>query len=298
MKVRASDYRFSWSLRRRRLWNGCRRRYFLTYYAPRGGHDPAAEPALRRLHLAKSLFSRDGYCNYLLRTTMRELFYRRNEEEDTSTAPDLRSRVLHAFARDFNRMLLGFWQEDHRVPMLRELLQSGAAPEAVRREVETQLKESAVALEQGGWGEFQRFPAECRRPLPSPLEVPLGELSCWCSPCFALTSGRELWLVESESDTSPEAALLHKFYALNTCRIPPEQVRSFRLDCRDGSVTEFGGDLNISAALAGIRADAGAMQQAIRPDGTVAEEDFPADTTRCANCPFPGCCAAFLSATH
>ncbi len=229
---------------------------------------------------------------------MRELFYRRNEEEDTSTAPDLRSRVLHAFARDFNRMLLGFWQEDHRVPMLRELLQSGAAPEAVRREVETQLKESAVALEQGGWGEFQRFPAECRRPLPSPLEVPLGELSCWCSPCFALASGRELWLVESESDASPEAALLHKFYALNTCRIPPEQVRSFRLDCRDGSVTEFGGDLNISAALAGIRADAGAMQQAIRPDGTVAEEDFPADTTRCANCPFPGCCAAFLSATH
>ena len=126
MKVRSEQYRFSWSLRRRRLWNGCRRRYFLTYYAPRGGHDPAAEPALRRLHLAKSLFSRDGYCNYLLRTTMRELFYRRNEEEDTSTAPDLRSRVLHAFARDFNRMLLGFWQEDHRVPMLRELLQSGA----------------------------------------------------------------------------------------------------------------------------------------------------------------------------
>ncbi|UKI30938.1 MAG: hypothetical protein L6W00_24255 [Lentisphaeria bacterium] len=113
-------------------------------------------------------------------------------------------------------------------------------------------------------------------------------------PCFALSSGRELWIVETESDASDEVAMLHKFHALNTSRIPPELVRSFRLDCRDGSVAEFGANLNISAGLAGIRADADAMLRMIRPDGSIAEEDFPADTTRCANCPFTGSCAAFF----
>ena len=298
MKVRASDYRFSWSLRRRRLWNGCRRRYFITYYAPRGGHDPAAEATLRQIHLAKSLLSRDGYCNILLRTAMRELFYRRNEEEDNGSGMELRSRVMLTFAREFNRMLLGFWQEDHRTPMLRALLAPAVSCETVRNELETRLKRSVEALEQNGWGEFRHIPPERRRPLPSPLEVRIGELPCWCSPCFALSSGRELWIVETESDASDEVAMLHKFHALNTSRIPPELVRSFRLDCRDGSVAEFGANLNISAGLAGIRADADAMLRMIRPDGSIAEEDFPADTTRCANCPFTGSCAAFLSATH
>lgn len=298
MKVRSEDYRFSWSLRRRRLWNGCRRRYFLNYYAPRGGHDPAADPVLRELHLAKSLHSRDSYCNTLLRNEMRELFYRRNEEEDSLPGAELRSRVLHTFAREFNRMLLGFWQQDHRTPMLRELLRPGVSADTLRTELETRLKESAAALEQDGWGRFRRIPPERRRALPSPLEVRIGELPCWCTPCFALSSGRELWIVETESDASPETALLHKFHALNTWRIPPDQVRSFRLDCRDGSVSELAPDLNISGTLAGIRADADAMQLAIRPDGTIAEEDFPADTSRCAACPFSGCCPAFFSGTH
>ena len=298
MKVRSEQYRFSWSLRRRRLWNGCRRRYFLNYYAPRGGHDPAAETTLRQLHLAKSLLSVDGYCSALLRATMRELFYRRNEEEDSLPGTELRSRILHALARDFNRMLLGFWQTDHRVPMLRELLRPGASAEAVRAELENRLKESAAALEQNGWGEFRRIPPERRRVLPSPLEVRIGELSCWCAPCFAVSSGRELWIIETESDASDEVALLHKFHALNTWRIPPELVHSFRLDCSDGSVASFGNDLNISSTLAGIRADADAMLQMVRPDGTIDAEDFPADTSRCAGCPFPGCCPAFLSGTH
>lgn len=166
MKVRAEDYRFSWSLRRRRLWNGCRRRYFLTYYAPRGGHDPAAEATLRQIHLAKSLLSRDSYCNILLRTAMRELFYRRNEEEDNGSGMELRSRVMLTFAREFNRMLLGFWQEDHRTPMLRALLAPAVSCETVRNELETRLKRSVEALEQNGWGEFRHIPPERRRPPP------------------------------------------------------------------------------------------------------------------------------------
>ena len=51
----AAEFTFSWSLRRQEMWNCCRRKYFLHYYAARGGHDPDSGGELRRLHEMRSL---------------------------------------------------------------------------------------------------------------------------------------------------------------------------------------------------------------------------------------------------
>lgn len=57
----AAEFTFSWSLRRQEMWNCCRRKYFLHYYAARGGHDPDSGGELRRLHEMRSLLSERAY---------------------------------------------------------------------------------------------------------------------------------------------------------------------------------------------------------------------------------------------
>ncbi len=290
MSFQAADYPLSWSARRRRLWRACPRRYFLHYYAARGGHDPDASRRSRELHLAKSLHTADSYLRTLLNNTMRSLFYRRNEEEDQGETPGLTALSAARFHRDFDRMLLGEWRFDHQKPMLRELLEPGASAEALRRELERELRRRAAALEGNAWGHLVAAEFTRRRPVESPQEIRVNELACYAVPVLALTSSGEFWVVEGTGgDPGAGVALLHKFFAWNRYRRPPERVRSFYFEAGTGDFAEFGRDLNLGMALADLRDDLTEMAAKVRPDGTLAEEDFASNPNHCPLCAFFPC---------
>lgn len=78
----AAEFTFSWSLRRQRCGTAAARKYFLHYYAARGGHDPDSGGELRRIHEMRSLLSERAYLHRLIAAELRRRFYRPHEEED------------------------------------------------------------------------------------------------------------------------------------------------------------------------------------------------------------------------
>lgn len=57
---------FSWSRTRDNVFQECRRRYYLHYYAAWGGWDPAADPATRTLYVLKQLGTRQMWAGRLV----------------------------------------------------------------------------------------------------------------------------------------------------------------------------------------------------------------------------------------
>ncbi len=294
MIFRASDHPFYWSLRRRRLWENCRRAYFLHYYASGGGFSPDESPEVREFHRCRALLSVSAYRNRLLGKALRDRFYRRFEEEDDEApagmeSPGLSSHLLRRFRREFYAMLRGEPERDHKLPMLAEVLQPGFPVEEFRVTFERELRDCARKLEKELLPELERFPFSARRRIASPLPVQLNELAAYAVPLLAVAVSGELWIFENGSGEM-ETALLHKFYALNELSIPPERVRSFRIDFADGVLEPFGSKLNISDAWKQIRRDVDAMLALIHSDGTVVLEEFPGDRRRCGECVFRNCC--------
>ena len=75
--------------------------------------------------------------------------------------------------------------------------------------------------------------------------------------------GGELWIVEgvrSGREGADEIAMLHKFYAMNTLKRAPETVRSFALAPGKYDFSEFGRDVDLSAAIRAIKNDVGKIR--------------------------------------
>lgn len=292
MTVRdTTGFPFSWSLRRQEMWNECRRKYVLHYYAARGGHDADALPERRRIHEMRSLLSANTYTRRLIALEFRRVFYAPHEAENAEcqTVPDTLSiRALRRFRSSFRRMLAGEFSTDHGHPMLEELYYDTESPEELRRSMERKLRRALEALESGVLPMLTATRFRFRRPIESPLEVYAGELRCHIAPIAAFEEKGTFRIIDSSAAAS--TVLLHKFHAANRLHLPPDRVQSLELAPEEGTLREAGESLNISRTLREIRNGAAEMQNAIRPDKTVHLEDFPQNPARCAACRFRGFC--------
>ena len=287
----AAEFTFSWSLRRQEMWNCCRRKYFLHYYAARGGHDPDSGGELRRLHEMRSLLSERAYLHRLIAAELRRRFYRPHEEEDAEL-PDSEAGPYGAvpgrLRREFRRMLRDEFRTDHAHPMLAALYYNSTPPGELLRDLEKRLRNAMTAMSSGPLAMLARTRYLFRRPIDSPLEVAVGELRCFAAPILAFEEKGVLTIVEGSGADS--TVLLHKFHAANKLHIPPERVRSLELIPGKGALRLAGKELNISRTLREIRGGAAEMLNAVRPDGTVREEDFPRNPAHCTLCRFRGHC--------
>ena len=287
----ATGIPFSWSFRRQEMWNECRRRYFLHYYAARGGHDADAPAELRRIHEMRSLLSARTYVRRTVAAEFRRVFYAPHEEEDPEVPGDpegLAGQAVRRFRIEFRRMLAGGFSADHAQPMLEELYYAAVPPEELRLGVESELRRSFAALESGVLPMLAATRFLFRRPIESPLEVSVAELRCHIAPVAAFEEKGMFTVVEASGADS--TSLLHKYHAMNRMRIPPDRVRSLELAPEEGIMREAGKTLNIGRTLCEIRGGAAEMQNAIRADGTVRAEDFPQNQAKCAACRFRGIC--------
>lgn len=287
----AAEFPFSWSLRRQEMWNRCRREYFLHYYAARGGHDPNSGEDVRRLHEMRSLLSKRVFLRHLVVDELRRSFYRPHEEE-TAEVPgreaESGSAMFGRLRREFRRMLRNEFFLDHTQPMLSELYYSSVSPEELFQELETRLEHAMTAMRSSPMRMLSGTPFLCRRAIDSPLEVFIGDLCCFSAPILAFEEKGVFTIVEDSAADS--TVLLHKFHAGNQLHFPPERVRSLELILDRGILRLTGSELNISRTLREIWGGAQEMRNAIRPDGTVREEDFPRNLASCTECRFRGYC--------
>ena len=195
-------------------------------------------------------------------------------------------------------MLLGLPAEDHRRPMLAELLDPRCSCGELHRAVASALTAEAEALESGGWGELESLPPQERRPVDSPLFVNAGELVCCTVPLAAFRRHGELWIVDGADPSSPEeesvTSLLHRLWAMNRAATPPDRVRSFALAPATGALREFGRDSGITATMRKIFDSAAEMTRNVPDDGKVKAADFRAAASAevCRECVYRFFCGS------
>ena len=276
---------FSWSKRRQALWDGCRFGYYLYYYGGYGGFDPDAPRDVRRIHELKYLMSAHEYGLRLLAQAVRDNFYR---PDDAPFRRNLFPALQKRFRREFGRMLAGAWQVDHKIPMLLELRYGECPAREMRDQLEDELRRACARLECELVPALENVGRERRRPFSVPLPVQINDLTCYIAPWVMLSDGGTLCIIDAAGDDT--TLLLHRYYALNEWRIPPDRVRSLQILPASGELREVGDELNIGMTVQRLLHGAQQMRNALRSDGTAHPEDFPRNREHCATCRFRDYC--------
>ena len=286
-RLRAADFPFSWSLWREQCWEQCPRSCFFHYYAARGGHDPDAPERQRKLHLLKQLLFAE---EYLLRLLTSELL--RGDPETWQ------NRTLRRFAREWSAMLTGRYLVDHRQPVIFELYYKRGTPLQLFLRLEEALKTALPRLsatpELRLWGARPRI-QQIREP--DPVAITLAGVTLFAPPLFgwrAAGQARLRQLVRHRPDATGAAKLLllHKYYALQQLRLPPERVSSTLLTLTGETIQLDPRELNLSLAIEQIQESIQQMQSCVAPDGTIGELDFPDRPEHCPKCAFRSACSS------
>ena len=274
---------FAWSLRRQREFDKCPRSFYYRYYGARGGHEAqVADRRIRRLYLCRDLMDRELYLQRVVNMAMRSAFHA-PEDAPFSSLFQHAERILR---REFEVMLLGDTGASRHQPMLEEIADPALRPEALLAELRSRLEERCKTLMRGDWETVARVPAPCRRHLPEVVEVHVGELVCHAPVALMWQQRGTTFIVEGvrrvpAGDAAELAALLHRYYVLSLPGADAGKVVSLAFDDA-GKLTEFGADLEASAALRKLRAGADRLAEFHdRP-----EAEYPMNLESCERCFF------------
>ena len=273
---------FSWSLRRRRLFDRCKKEYYLHYYGAAGGADPCALPETRLLHRLKNMTDVPGFARRLLTVSLRKFFAGGAEDGEF-----FRPAVMEQASRGLADMISGRAAADHKMSLLIEMTRPKADFAALKRQLFGLLEELIPLWRQGAVRELLAVPPENRVPVPFPLEVSFGELVCFAVPA-AVWIRRGVLNFAEIGPAEEESAALHALYAMNRRGRSPDQAVSFVLD--SGRLMPVEPPVSFSAALRRIRNDADRMTVFERAGGFWVEEDFPPEPEHCENCRFRSFC--------
>lgn len=270
-----------WSSRRRNFFRRCKFCYFLYCYGSWGGNDPDAKPETRELHRLKRLRTAGEYLDDLCARILREHFYHQYEKELSAVGLS-RLRYELANMRDH-----GF-DRDHNIPMLREFAETPAAFGRLAEWLKSELVRRLNVVAGGFYGGLCKLPYTDRLELNYPLQVSIGDLTCYTP--AVLVFRREGMLCFADLSGSSESALFHRYCAMERFGLPPEGVRSYVPDFNSGIFRVSDNAIHVSGLLNGIRQDIAEMTALIHENGSVNSDDFPSACGKhckeCLFCPY------------
>ena len=277
---------FSWSLRRRNMLKRCPREYFYHYYGAAGGAFVRSfTHKAEKLHLLRALLEKDEYVRKVISAQIRRLFY-----SGAAVPGDFTGALEEQFRREFQDMLRGRAEADHKRPLLRELFVPGVLLRELEEKVTASLKSEGGNFEKGALTELLRIPAENRLFLPCPLNVCWNSLDCYLIPVAAWLDGGRFCVVCNGTASEENQALL-SFYALEKFRLPPEKIHIFHFE--ENKLSPAPPLASFSAALQRIREDADQMLalELQLKCGKSAALLFPQEHKMCLNCRFCSFCS-------
>lgn len=278
MIVPTGNIPFYWSNRRRTLFRRCKLRYFLYCYGAWGGNDVSADAAIREVHRQKRLQSFAEYLDGLCVRILREHFYHRPDSS-------LRQLGFSLLRRELTDMRDRTPGNDHNFPLLREFIETPASLGRLASELQNALAARIESYENGFYGKLTKISCCDRVEKDFPLQVSLGELTCY-TPAFLIFRQNGDLCFADLSDT-PESALFHRYSAMNQHGLPPEAVHSYSANLQTGIFRTADNTQNVTALLRAIRRDTQEMLALIHEDHTVNSNDFPAEKgEHCTTCPF------------
>ena len=270
---------FSWSLRRREMFERCPREYFWHSYGAVGGAFlKIGSRQAELLHLLRSTIPLSEYVKRLLYSTMRELFISGAREPG-----NFRSMLEERFLGEYRDMLLGKPEYDHKIPLILEMTQEGFSPLSLKEKVLDTLGKEAELLEKYALKQLLDVSAEKRFELPFPLKICWSELDTYCTVIAAWLDSGHFNALCTGSPSEENSALLN-FYALNQLGCDPGNVTVRHLE--NGRVYEAPGLLSFSGAFRRIRNDVDKMLELESRSGGTDTAFFPQNCNNCTHCRF------------
>ncbi|MDD3885495.1 MAG: hypothetical protein PHI35_01340 [Victivallaceae bacterium] len=270
---------FAWSLRRSEWFYRCRRGYFLRYYGASGGHDPDADPEIRKLHRLKNTFSSDGeYLDALFFRTLRSAFY-------DGISGGLAVRAAARLRRELDAMSSGVAGLDHTCPCLRETPDLAGV-----KRLTTALTARLDAFESGAWRCLAGLPMTRRLTVAFPQRITVNGVPVLIAPALVWRDDRfDLNVLEIAVSNLTVRVALHRFLAQELYSTPPERVKSWRID-GNGELAASDADLRLSAAVKRVMKESSEMISLLGEGQRAAAMDFPSEGDDCKNCVFDRFC--------
>lgn len=274
---------FFWSVRRRRYWQQCRRRYFLHYYLARIGRGEEADATCREVLALDRQVTAQAFIRIIITRCMHDMFQRGEQGELAQAA------VLH-LRHEINRMLT----YPETVPLLvGELFEGNIPVKETLAYLREEVRRAGEKVDANFWQKIQYIPMEMRRYVTLPQRVNLMELACYFVPAVVFSIHGELWVLESSGvkEAGNLISCLHRLYALNDLGHDPVRVRSLYLDdCYE--LQQLDDLTSVSASLEEIKSDVASMTEA-EMEGFVTLHDFPPSPGPfCHSCQFRQFCAS------
>lgn len=270
---------FSWSLRRREMFERCPREYFCHYYGAVGGAFlKIGSSQAELLHLLRSTIPLAEYVKRLLYSTMRELFVTGALEPG-----NFRNMLEERFFNEYRDMLLGKPEHDHKIPLILEMTQKGFSPQSLKENVLAVLRKEAELLEEYALKQLLEVSAEKRLELPFPLKICWSELDTYCTVIAAWLDAGHFNALCTGSPSEENSALLN-FYALNQLGCDPGKVTIWYLE--NGRAYQAPRLLSFSGAFRRIRSDVDKMLRLESRSGGTDTAFFPQNFNNCTHCRF------------
>ena len=276
---------FTWSMRRREMFDRCLREYFYHYYGSAGGaFTGTVTTRAEQLHLLRGALSVEEYAKSKIYEALRALW-----ASGKNTAENFLPALKDRFAVEFKAMLLGRPEHDHKLPLLRELTEQGISLQELEEKVLKALQSRSELLHADALKQLLSIPVSSRLFLPFPLKVNWNDLDCYVTPLAAWHSENELSFVCTGKASEENSALL-SLYALEHFNTAPDKVKIFHLE--SGTLQHIPMPRSFSGAFRRIREDADRMLllELKLKTAPLPHTLFPQDLKQCAQCRFRSFC--------
>ncbi len=290
---------FSWSPRRHRLFETCRRAYFLRYYAANHGVPLDAPEILRLAFRLKHLKFRDSWAVEILTATLchAKLQSRESGESEKSFFYRMEKEVNRLFNRGRMQLFDEEWRRDPKTLNLYEVYYRQNRPEDVFEQIWDILCWACEAVKNSELYytllETERIHLKYR---PGPLSFTIGDFPVWLAAPFTVQRGPgiDMYIFTSGSDNENYVFQggLYKIAAAANNWSSPDAARVIFARCAD-SGTSFqeitNQQVNISSVLDTVNRSVAEMRSLVKPGNQVLLSDFPG-CDQCRNCRFEELC--------
>lgn len=284
---------FSWSISRNKIYESCRRAYYLRYYAALGGHEQYSGEERPLLYRLKNLRSPDAWLKEIFAESLRETFHQGQFFPTSSEAArELEKQMLKKFSRGRGEALSGCWIEDPKRVNLQEIYYNEADPDIFFKEQFKRLKETFIFFVNTDiFEQLCRIDSLNWKRIPLPAACTLRNFKIWLAPAIIWSGGGRVTALNITSGGGRTAGALAALMLHQKTRIPFERIDilslnwyEHELEWRNHTVKE------VRMELAGVMRSARRMLHEISPDGYVHEKNFADNHDNCPRCIFREFC--------
>jgi hypothetical protein len=299
LELKAGDY--SWSLRRYRLFESCRRAYFLHYFAANHGVRPDSPEILRLAYELKHLKHWRSWAVSIITGALQKAKLQSSERGEAEN--DFFRRVEKEIARIFRlgRMQVfdEQWRHDPKTLNLYEVYYRGKSPEDIFEQAWDMLRGIFESIKNSELYftllETERIDLKY---APGPLSFTIGDFPVWLAAAFVVQRkpGVDMFIFgqkfEGKLENLSFQAGLYKIAAAANNWSSPDAVRTIFVQCADADASFHeitNPQINISAVLETVSRSATEMRALIRSGNQVVIDDFPG-SNKCDSCRFKKLC--------